>query len=281
MKAEWVVLTDFKSEKLEANGDFVVLKDAGERQSAWDSQQAKKLFRIYQRKHDPEVRDKIFNHYLSLVKICAWKYSGRGVDYDDLFQEGCMGLLKAIERFDLSRGVEFHTYAFWFVEGWMRQYFRDKTWVCKVPKKVKDMSLHIRKLSRKLGRFPTREEIVEHCDIPEDCVDEAIAAAATWDSVSFYHDSFDGAINPLVEKDASCMDDRLEDVLTRMAIEEATRKALNPTEISVVRMYYYDNLSQRQIARKLGTYQMMVSRTLQSSTSKLDAALSEKEKMVS
>lgn len=281
MKAAWVDLTGSKPEKLKTDGDFVVLKDAGKRQSAWDSQQTKKLFQIYQQKHDPAVRDKIFEHYLSLVKICAYKYSGRGVDYDDLFQEGCIGLLKAIERFDLSRGVEFHTYAFWLVEGWMRQYFRDKTWVCKVPKKVKDMSLRIKKLSRKLGRFPTREEIVEHCGIPEDYVGEAIAAAATWNSVSFYHNSFDGAINPLVEKDASCMDSKLEDMLTRVAIEEAARKALSPTEVSVVRMYYYDNLSQRQIARKLGTYQMMVSRTLQSSASKLDAELSDNKKMVS
>ena len=281
MKAEWVNLTDYQSKKYEASGDFVVLKDAGERQSAWNSQQAKKLFRVYRRKRDPAVRDKIFDHYLSLVRICAWKYSGRGVDYDDLFQEGCMGLLKAIERFDLSRGVEFHTYAFWFVEGRMRQYFRDKTWVCKVPKKLRDMSLHVRRLSRELGYFPTREEIIERCGIPEDCVDEVISAAETWNSVSFYHNSFDGCINPLVEKDTSCVDDKLENVLTRVTIEEATRKALTPTEISVVRMYYFDNLSQRQIARKLGTYQMMISRTLQSSTSKLDAALSEKEKMVS
>ena len=277
MKAEWIILAGSKPGNNEANEKILVSKDEGKKSSAWDSQQTKKLFRIYQRKHDPEVRDKIFNHYLSLVKICARKYSGRGVDYDDLYQEGCIGLLKAIDRFDLSRGVEFHTYAFWFVEGWMRQYFRDKTWVCKVPKKVKDMSLRIRRLSRELGRFPTREEIVEQCDIPEDHVNEAIAAAATWNSVSFYHDSFDGAVNPLVEKETSRMDDKIEDVLTRMAIEDATRKTLSPIEVSVVRMYYYDNLSQRQIARKLGTYQMMVSRTLQSSANKLDIALSDKK----
>lgn len=235
----------------------------------------RQLLKAYRESGDPEMRDLIYREHFHLAERYARKYSGRGIDYEDLRQEAGMGLLKAIDGFDPSRGVEFPTYAIWFVEGWIRQYFRDKAWICKVPRSVKGMSLQIKNLARELGRFPTRDEIAERCDIPEDRIADAVAAAQTWSSISFHQDQAGASINPSVAKEAAYVDEELEAVEVRLSIEDAVSKALDSSETEIVRMYYFEDLSQREIATKLGTYQMMVSRSLQKSAGKLGAALSE------
>lgn len=254
-------------------------ESSGGKTCLWNRRRAKRLFRLYGKTKDPSIRDQIVECYLGLARFYAWKYTGRGVDHEDLYQEACLGLLRAIEGFDPSRGVEFHTYAIWFVEGWIRQYFCDKTWVCKVPRSVKGMSLQIKNLADALGRFPSKEEIAELCDIPSDKIVDAIAAAQSWNSISFYQSRTDGDVNPFVAKETAYMDEELEAVDTRLSIEDAARKALDPSEVKIVKMYYYDELSQREIASKFGTYQMMISRSLQKSAGKMGAALSKSGKL--
>lgn len=272
----------FEESPREERGEarFTVESDSPEKRACpWDRKRTKRLFRIYRKTRDPSVRDQIVECYLSLARFYAWKYSGRGVDYEDLYQEGCVGLVKAVDGFDPSRGVEFHTYAIWFVEGWIRQYFRDKAWICKVPRSVKGMSLQIKNLSRDLGRFPTKQEIAELCDIPEERIEDAVMAAQTWGSVSFYQSRMTSEINPFVAREAAYIDEKLEAVEVRLSIEDAARKALDSSEAEIVRMYYYDDLTQREIASKFETYQMMVSRSLKKSAGKLGAALSGEERM--
>lgn len=245
------------------------------RKATWSNCQSRRLFREYRKTKDPEIRNQICQSYLSLASICAWKYSGRGVDYEDLRQEGCLGLLRAIDGFDPDRGVEFATYATYFVEGHIRQYFRDKTWVCYVPRSVKAMATRIKSLSDELGRIPTRREVIELCGIPAEKADDAIAAAQTWNSVSFYQDDSNTGLNPIIMNEISYVDESLDHSLIRLDVKKASEQALSKTEFSIVKMYYEDDMSQREIARKLGTYQMNVSRSLQKSAGKLGAALSE------
>ena len=251
------------------------------RQAVRDSRKSKQLFRKYQKTRDPEVRNQIFQSYMSLASICAWRYAGRGADFEDLRQEGCLGLLRAIDGFDPDRGVEFATYATYFVEGHIRQYFRDKTWLCYVPRSVKVMAARIKELSSDLGRMPTRQEIIDLCGIPADRVDDAVAAAQAWSSVSFYRDDLSTGLNPSVVKEISYVDEGFDQAMMRLDVERASEKALSKSEFSIVKMYYKDEMSQREIARKLGTYQMMVSRSLQNSTGKLGVALSGKKRKAS
>ena len=251
------------------------------RQTIRDSRQSKQLFREYQKTGDLEIRNQICQSYMSLASICAWRYAGRGVDFEDLRQEGYLGLLRAIDGFDPDRGVGFATYATYFVEGHIRQYFRDKTWLCYVPRSVKAMAARIKDLSNDLGRMPTRQEIIDLCGIPAERVDDAVAAAQTWSSVSFYRDDLSTGLNPSIVNEISYVDEGFDRTLVRLDVERASEKALSKSEFSIVKMYYEDEMSQREIARKLGTYQMMVSRSLQRSTGKLGVVLTGKTKKVS
>ena len=243
------------------------------------NRKAMALFEAYEKTKDPRIRDQIFSEYAGLASICAWKYSGRGVDFEDLRQEGCMGLLRAIDGFDPGRGVQFHTYATYFVEGYIRQYFRDKAWICHVPRSVKAMSLRIKELSDELGRMPTKQEAASACGIPADKMDDAFAAANTWNPVSLQHDELNPASDFAFADAASYIDEDLESVPLRLDIRNASQKVLSQTEACVVKLYCEDDLSQRDIACKLGTYQMMVSRLLRRGTGKLGEALGDEEKL--
>ena len=240
----------------------------------------RRLLSAYHKGRDTETRDLIYREHFHLAERYAKKYSGRGIDYEDLLQEAGLGLLKAIEGFDPARGVEFPTYAIWFVEGWIRQYFRDKAWICKVPRSVKGMSLQIKSLSCVLGRFPTREEIAEHCNIPPERIGDAIAAAQTWCSVSLHQDQVGADLDPSTARETACVDAELEALFTRLALEDAARRSLDEAESAIVRLYYFDDLSQREIAERLGTYQMMVSRSLRKSADKLNAELTREGRQV-
>ena len=246
-----------------------------------DSRQTKRLFREYQKTRDPEVRNQICQSYLSLTSICAWRYAGRGVDFEDLRQEGCLGLLRAIDGFDPHRGVEFSTYATYFVEGHIRQYFRDKTWQCYVPRRTRLMAVRIKDLSNDLGRMPTKQEVIDLCGIPADKVDDAIAALQAWNSVGFFRDDLNTGLNPAIVNEISYVDEGFDRTLMRLDVERASEKALSKSEFSIVKMYYEDEMSQREIARKLGTYQMTVSRSLQRSAGKLGVVLGGKAKKAS
>lgn len=233
----------------------------------------RQLLLAYRESRDPEIRDLIFQESYHLAERYARRYAGRGVDYEDLRQEASLGLLKAIEGFDPSRGVEFQTYAVWFVEGWIRQYFRDKAWICKVPRSVKGMSLQIKRLYRELGRLPTRAEIAERCDIPEDRIDDALAAAQTWASVSFSQSRVSAEVSPLVAREMSYVDEELDAVEMRLSVQDAAARALEPPDMEIFRMYYFEELTQREIASRCGTHQMRVSRSLRKSAGKLGAEL--------
>lgn len=249
------------------------------KRSSWNNRRAMEKLKAYKRTRDPCIRNQIFEEYLDLASIYAWKYSGRGVDYEDLRQEGCVGLLRAIEGFDPCRGVQFHTYATYFVEGYIRQYFRDKAWIFYVPRNVKVMALRIKELSNELGRTPTKQEIVSLCDVPANRVDDALSAFLTWNLVSLYHGESGASFNTVFMDETFYIDEDLERVPLRIDMKNASDKMLDNTEASIVKMYYEDELSQREIACKLGTYQMMVSRLLKRSTEKLGMALLEEEKI--
>lgn len=244
------------------------------KKSTRKTRRTNELFRIYHKTRDPGIRNQICEEHLSLVSVCAYKYAKKGVDYEDLYQEGCLGLLRAIDGFDPARGVEFRTYATYFVEGFIRQYFRDKAWICHVPRSVKDLALQIKRLSEDLGHEPTRQEIIDFCGVPDNKADEAIAASQLWSPICLYSD---GEINYSIIHEASYDDNELESLPDRLTLQKASAETLSPMEASVVHMYYYDDLSQREIARKLGTYQMMISRLLEKSNRKLEAALSDGE----
>ncbi|MDR1293216.1 MAG: SigB/SigF/SigG family RNA polymerase sigma factor [Clostridiales Family XIII bacterium] len=146
------------------------------------------LFAEYMKGHSEEVRNKIVEHYLYLAEILSKKYAGRGIDYDDLYQVASMALLLSVERFDPSKGFAFTSFATPTIIGEIKKYFRDKSWVVQVPRRVKELSLHIgdarEKLQAKNGKAPTVPELAELMDCSEEEVLEAMESGQTFRTYS-------------------------------------------------------------------------------------------------
>ena len=125
--------------------------------------EAKVLFRQLRRTEDPDIRARLIEGHLGLVEYLARRFAGRGEPLDDLIQVGTIGLVKAVDRFDPGREVEFSTYATPTIVGELKRHFRDKGWAVRVPRRLQELNLRlgsvISKLSQDLQRSPTVAEI--------------------------------------------------------------------------------------------------------------------------
>ena len=132
----------------------------------------KELFEKYQETRSIELRNKIVEKYLYIVDILIKKYLNKGVDYEDLYQVGSMALVFAVERYDVSKGYEFTSFATPTIIGEIKRYFRDKGWAVKVPRRLKEISAQIppakEYLYGKLNRTPTIKELSEYLGYTEE-----------------------------------------------------------------------------------------------------------------
>jgi RNA polymerase sigma-B factor len=148
----------------------------------------KQLFAELEQTGDPAIRDELATLHLPLVEYLAKRFKDRGEPLDDLIQVGSVGLLKAIDRFELSRGVEFSTYATPTIVGELKRYFRDKGWAVRVPRRLQELSLRLNKvvstLTQELGRSPTVPEIAERAEVNEEEVVEALESGQAYSTTS-------------------------------------------------------------------------------------------------
>src|SRR5919197_3467679 len=130
------------------------------------------LLRAYHERGDASAREELVARHLPLVRALARRYAGRGEQLEDLVQVGAIGLIKAIDRFDLERGVQLTTYAIPTIIGEIKRYFRDKTWSVSVPRRLKDLNLTISRLleelTAQLGRSPSVAELAEAASVEEE-----------------------------------------------------------------------------------------------------------------
>ena len=140
------------------------------------------LLRRYHEQGDLGAREQLIEQYLSLVRSLARRYSYRGEQLDDLVQIGCIGLIKAIDRFDLDRGVELTTYATPNIIGEIKRHFRDKGWAVRVPRGLQELNVQLSKLIEDLtvqnGRSPTIPELAKAAGVEEEAVLEALESGA-------------------------------------------------------------------------------------------------------
>ncbi len=148
----------------------------------------KVLLRRYHEQGDLQAREELIERYMSLVRSLARRYSYRGEQLDDLVQIGAIGLIKAIDRFDLDRGVELTTYATPNIIGEIKRHFRDKGWSVRVPRGLQELNVQISKLIEQqtvqLGRSPTIPELAEGAGVEEEAVLEALESGRAYSSVS-------------------------------------------------------------------------------------------------
>ncbi|MFS3129950.1 RNA polymerase sigma factor SigF [Nocardioides sp. Bht2] len=223
------------------------------------------------------ARDALVSLHLPLVEHCARRFRNRGEPYEDLLQVGTIGLLKAIDRFDLERGVEFSTYATPTVIGEIKRHFRDKGWAIRVPRRLQELRMQISatsaELTQLLGRSPTPAELAEKIGCsPEEVVEgmESSNAYATL-SLDAGDDSDDGAsfLTTL-----GVDDEGLEHVELRESLKPLLA-ALGEREKTILMMRFFKNMTQSQIAAEVGISQMHVSRLLSRTLDRLREALSE------
>ena len=144
----------------------------------------KSLFAEYAETGDKEIRDILIEEHLYIAEILAKKYTGKGIDYDDIFQVASMGLIFAVERFDPSKGFEFSSFATPTIIGEIKKHFRDKGWTIRVPRRIQELSKKINdaklSLSQKNQRTPTIQEIARTLDITTAEVLEVMEASKVY-----------------------------------------------------------------------------------------------------
>ncbi|WRS27115.1 sigma-70 family RNA polymerase sigma factor [Oscillospiraceae bacterium MB08-C2-2] len=200
-------------------------------------------------------REQQIENNIGLVHSCAQKLRGRGIEYDDLFQAGCMGLVKAADAFDYDRGVRFSTYAVPVILGEMRRLFRDGGTV-KVSRTLKELSMKVTRarehFSIKHGREPALSEVAEILGVEEAQVVEAISAAAPPLSLTISEEDGGGQIDlPM---------DSPEDMLSDLISLKQVMGQLEPDDRKLVYLRYFGNKTQTETAKELGMTQVQVSR---------------------
>src|SRR6059036_1608493 len=149
---------------------------------------AKALLRRYHEHGDLQAREQLIEQYMSLVRSLARRYSYRGEQLEDLVQIGAIGLIKAIDRFDLDRGVELTTYATPNIIGEIKRHFRDRGWSVRVPRGLQELNVQlsrlIEQLTVQLGRSPTISELAEAAGVQEEEVLEALESGRAYSSLS-------------------------------------------------------------------------------------------------
>jgi len=200
-------------------------------------------------------RDSFIENNLGLVHSICKRFSGRGIEYDDLYQAGCIGLIKATDAFDTERGLCFSTYAVPVIMGEVRRLFRDGGAV-KVSRSVKELSLKIsyekQKLEQNLCREPTVKELAEVLNVSPEEITEAVCA--TQPTVSLTYEGDDG----VKETDLPTVGEE-EHISNKLILDEAFSK-LTETERKIMNCRYFNYLTQSKTAKILEMTQVQVSR---------------------
>lgn len=210
---------------------------------------------------DKEARQKMINGNLRLVLSVVQKFTGRGENLDDLFQVGCIGLLKAIANFDTTKDVRFSTYGVPMIAGELRRYLRDYSPI-RVSRSVRDLAYRVLQCKQAMtaenGREPTFAQIAERLGVPEEDVVGAMDAVST--PVSLYEPVYTDGGDPLTVmdqvRDVKNTDEQwLESIALRQAMQD-----LSERERRILALRFYDGRTQMEVAGSLGISQAQVSR---------------------
>jgi RNA polymerase sigma-B factor len=246
------------------------------------AEQDRALFARYLDKRDPVDREMLVERFLPLARQLARRYQRPEEPFDDLFQVACLGLVKAIDRFDIGREVAFSSYAVPTILGEIKRYFRDRTWSVRVPRDLQELALKVDRavsdLSLDLHRQPTVEEIGAKVGADDEHVLEALEASGAYKAASLEaprgseDDSGDTLGDTLgtEEHGFSLAEDR--------ATIEYLMRSITPREREVLRLRFAEDLTQAEIGERIGVSQMQVSRIIRQSVARLRAYAAARQK---
>jgi RNA polymerase sigma-B factor len=237
------------------------------------------LLRAYREKGDIAARDRLIESFIPVVRSIAYRYAGRGEQIDDLEQVASVGLIKAIERFDLDRDVELMTYVFPTVVGELKRHFRDRGWSVTVPRRLKELhyrlSRLIEELTATLGRSPTIAELAAETGVDEEEVVEALEVGRAYASRSLTRalDGDEGAGAELI--DLIDDEERGYEAAENRQLLATGLQALDERERRIIQLRFVEGLTQSQIAVEIGISQMHVSRLIRRALEKLSEEIAE------
>jgi RNA polymerase sigma-B factor len=245
-------------------------------------QSDKVLLRRYHEQGDLAAREQLIEQYMSLVRSLARRYSYRGEQLEDLVQIGAIGLIKAIDRFDVNRGVELTTYATPNIIGEIKRHFRDRGWSVRVPRGLQELNIQLSRLIEELtvtnGRSPTIPELAKAASVTDEEVLEALESGRAYSSLSLSagsggHDE-DGELDPL---ESLGTEEHQYEVSEDRAVLAPGFRVLDERERKILHLRFFEGLTQSQIAQQVGISQMHVSRLIRRSLEKIREEIASEE----
>jgi RNA polymerase sigma-B factor len=228
-------------------------------------QDTKFLFKQLKETGDPKIREYLIEKHLYIAEILSKKYANRGIEYDDIYQVASVGLIYAVDRYDVDKGFEFSSFATPTIIGEIKKHFRDKGWTIRVPRRIQELSKKINNtkviLSQELQRSPTVEDIANYLSCTEEEVLEAMEASKVYtpQSLDLTYDSQND------DKDVNLADLIGEEDIYFSKIEnndflQKGMDKLNDMERKILIDRYFNKKTQVAIAEELDISQMTVSR---------------------
>jgi RNA polymerase sigma-B factor len=241
----------------------------------------KVLLRRYHEDGDLQAREALIELYLPLVRSLARRYAYRGEPLEDLVQIGAIGLMKAIDRFDLDRGVELTTYAIPNITGEIKRHFRDKAWAVHVPRGLQELNAKfarlVEQLTVQLSRSPTITELANAAGVKDEDVLEALESGRAYATLSLSaggRGEDDDDLDPFESLGA---EDYQYEASEDRAVLAPGFKALDERERKILQLRFFDGLTQSQIAQRVGISQMHVSRLIRRSLVQIRETIGEDE----
>jgi RNA polymerase sigma-B factor len=244
-----------------------------------DKARTKRLLVRYHKHGDQKAREQAIQEQLPLVEFLARKFAGRGEPVEDLIQVASVGLIKAVDRFDVDRNIEFSTYATPNILGEIKRYFRDKGWAMRVPRGLQELRQSAKEAIRdgtvKTGRSPTIEELADTLNSDVESVAEALTLGRAYNTTSLdapvSQDDREGDTVMDMQADENSPIEGLEDkILLQKAMEN-----LKDQQQQILELRFNEGKTQTEIAQTIGVSQMHVSRLLRRAVDDLRRQLSE------
>ena len=242
----------------------------------------RRLLIRYHEQGDQAAREELVERFLPLARQLARRYQRQNEPLDDLMQVASMGLVKAIDRFDPSRGTAFSTYAVPTILGELKRYFRDSGWAVHVPRGMQERVMKLdqasQELHRRLGRSPSAGELAQELDLTSEEVLEAMEAASAYDAISLEEQRSESSDSqePTYADSLGSEEERYE-LVEYGATIAPTMKALSERERLILHLRFVEDMTQSEIADRIGVSQMHVSRLIRRALARLRAVARERD----
>jgi RNA polymerase sigma-B factor len=242
----------------------------------------RELLREYHERGNVSAREELIERYMSLVRSLARRYAYRGEQLEDLVQIGAIGLIKAIDRFDVHRGVELTTYATPNIIGEIKRHFRDKGWSVRVPRGLQELNVQLSRLVEQLtvqyGRSPTIQELAKAAQVNEEEVLEALESSRAYTSLSLSVGAGGDDEEDLDPLESIGSEEPQYEISEGWAAIEPGLRALDKREKAILHLRFFSGLTQSQIAQQIGISQMHVSRLIRRALQKIRDEVEQQER---